>query len=625
MEDTGRFELDEVDHWPRVTETMDEIVAFIADLIERGFAYEVDGDVYFRVSRWPEYGRLSGQKPDQVEEQEPNPRKEDPRDFALWKATKVDEDTSWPSPWGEGRPGWHIECSAMAEKLLGPVFEIHGGGLDLVFPHHENELAQSRARRHEFAKIWMHNGMLRFTGEKMSKSVGNIETIAEVLDRWGGTRRCFSSSLPTGGARSTSPTSGWRTHRPGPTGSARCSGILAARPAWRVGATRGGTRRRLLHACRPRTHARVARPRGAPPRARRLRARRPRRAGAGPAQLHELARGLQAARAAGTSPAPTSCGGDRGSGVGGAGRPGRLPTRSPAVTREQVYGRRPVREALRGPREVLELWATERAVAAEPWLQDGVRVQIKPDRELGEAAGTRDHQGVLAWVEPYRYADAHELAAGEKPLLACLDQVTDPRNLGAVIRSAEGAGATGVVVPAHGAAMVTPAVARASAGAVEHLPFAVVPNLARYLNEIKRGDLWIYAAAADAEQDLWHADLTGGLARLRRRGKGRPPARATSLRHDGLDPPCGPRRVAERQRRRGPAPLRGAATAPWLIRPSTSSTATTCSTPAAADQRELTDTSPPSSPCAARADSSSGTGRRRQRGRPALGPVRGAR
>jgi cysteinyl-tRNA synthetase len=185
LEDTGRFGLDEVDHWPRVTESMDEIVAFIADLLERGFAYEVDGDVYFRVARWPEYGRLSGQKPDQVEEQEPNARKEDPRDFALWKANKPDEDTSWPSPWGDGRPGWHIECSAMAEKLLGPVFEIHGGGLDLVFPHHENELAQSQARGHAFAKVWMHNGMLRFTGEKMSKSVGNVETIAEVLDRWG--------------------------------------------------------------------------------------------------------------------------------------------------------------------------------------------------------------------------------------------------------------------------------------------------------------------------------------------------------------------------------------------------------------------------------------------------------
>jgi len=185
LEDVGRFGLDEVDHYPRVTDLMDEIIEFIVELIDRGFAYEVEGDVYFRVARMEEYGRLSGQRPSEVEEQEPNPLKEDPRDFALWKANKPDEDTAWDVPWGRGRPGWHIECSAMAEKLLGPAFEIHGGGLDLVFPHHENELAQSRARGHEFARIWMHNGMLRFTGEKMSKSVGNVATIAEVLDEWG--------------------------------------------------------------------------------------------------------------------------------------------------------------------------------------------------------------------------------------------------------------------------------------------------------------------------------------------------------------------------------------------------------------------------------------------------------
>jgi cysteinyl-tRNA synthetase len=185
LEDVGRFGLDEVDHFPKATETIAEIVEFISDLIEREFAYEVEGDVYFRVGRQPEYGRLSGQRPDQVEEQEPNARKEDPRDFALWKAGKPDEDTSWDSPWGRGRPGWHIECSAMAEKLLGPSFEIHGGGLDLVFPHHENELAQSAALGHDFARIWMHNGMLRFTGEKMSKSVGNVATMQEVLEEWG--------------------------------------------------------------------------------------------------------------------------------------------------------------------------------------------------------------------------------------------------------------------------------------------------------------------------------------------------------------------------------------------------------------------------------------------------------
>jgi 23S rRNA (guanosine2251-2'-O)-methyltransferase len=185
------------------------------------------------------------------------------------------------------------------------------------------------------------------------------------------------------------------------------------------------------------------------------------------------------------------------------------------MTREQVFGRRPVREALRGAnREVLELWATERAVKAEAWLREleRPRVQVKLERDLSEEAGTRDHQGVLAWSEPYRYADAYELAATERPLLACLDQVSDPRNLGAVCRSAEGAGATGVVVPAHGAARVTPVVCRSSAGAVEHLPVAVVTNLARYLQEIKGGDLWIAAAAGESGTPMWQADLSGGLA-----------------------------------------------------------------------------------------------------------------
>lgn len=185
------------------------------------------------------------------------------------------------------------------------------------------------------------------------------------------------------------------------------------------------------------------------------------------------------------------------------------------MTREQVYGRRPVHEALRGPREVLELWVTERAVKAEPWLRelDRPRVHVKLERELSDAAGTRDHQGVLAWCEPYRYADAYELAARERPLLACLDQVSDPRNLGAVCRSAEGAGATGVVVPAHGSARVTPVVCRSSAGAVEHLPVAVVTNLARYLQEIKSNDgLWVVGATGESRASMWQADLSGGIA-----------------------------------------------------------------------------------------------------------------
>jgi 23S rRNA (guanosine2251-2'-O)-methyltransferase len=181
------------------------------------------------------------------------------------------------------------------------------------------------------------------------------------------------------------------------------------------------------------------------------------------------------------------------------------------VTRELVYGRNAVREALRGRRAVLELWASERAHKAHPWLADGPRVQVRKERELTEASGSPDHQGVLAWVEPYRYVDAWELAAAERPLIACLDQVTDPRNLGAVVRSAAGAGATGVVLPAHGSARVTAAVCRSSAGAVEHLPIAVVPNLARYLAEVKRDDLWAYAVVPDGQRSLWESDLTGGV------------------------------------------------------------------------------------------------------------------
>ncbi|HEV2592802.1 MAG TPA: 23S rRNA (guanosine(2251)-2'-O)-methyltransferase RlmB [Gaiellaceae bacterium] len=182
------------------------------------------------------------------------------------------------------------------------------------------------------------------------------------------------------------------------------------------------------------------------------------------------------------------------------------------MSTDLVYGRRAVREALRGRRQVLEVWATERAVKGEGWLGEP-KPKLKLERDLTERAGTRDHQGVLAVVEPYRYADAYELASTERPLLAVLDRVTDPRNLGAVCRSAEGAGATGIVVPAHGSAVVTPAVARASAGAVEHLPIAVVTNLARYLEEVKSGSLWIYGAAGESDaQPMWQTDLSGGVA-----------------------------------------------------------------------------------------------------------------
>jgi cysteinyl-tRNA synthetase len=185
LEDTDELGLERPDVEPLATETIPEIVALIEELVDRGLAYESSGDVYYRVAAFPDYGRLSGADPDEMVAQEPSDLKEDPRDFALWKATKAHEDTSWDSPWGRGRPGWHIECSAMAEKHLGAQFELHGGGLDLRFPHHENEIAQSRGAGRPFAHMWAHNGMLQLDEEKMSKSLGNIVSLREVLDAYG--------------------------------------------------------------------------------------------------------------------------------------------------------------------------------------------------------------------------------------------------------------------------------------------------------------------------------------------------------------------------------------------------------------------------------------------------------
>jgi|RhiMetdeSRZDD1v2_1073273.scaffolds.fasta_scaffold131669_3 cysteinyl-tRNA synthetase len=189
VEDTERLGLGRPDAEPLASETIGEIVELIEALIASRHAYESEGDVYFRVRSFPGYGRLSNRDPaemDQGEEAGTASLKEDPLDFALWKARKPDEDTWWQSPWGEGRPGWHIECSAMGEKLLGADFDIHSGGADLIFPHHENEIAQTEAARGvPLARLWMHNGMVRMAEEKMSKSVGNIFQLSEALDAYG--------------------------------------------------------------------------------------------------------------------------------------------------------------------------------------------------------------------------------------------------------------------------------------------------------------------------------------------------------------------------------------------------------------------------------------------------------
>lgn len=168
---------------PRATGHVPQMVELIQRLIDRGHAYAVGGDVYFSVGSWTEhYGQLSGQRLDEMHSGEPTGDKRDPRDFTLWKAAKPGE-PSWPTPWGEGRPGWHLECSAMSTSYLGSEFDIHGGGLDLMFPHHENELAQSTAAGDGFARYWVHNAWVTMSGEKMSKSLGNTLTIPAMLQR----------------------------------------------------------------------------------------------------------------------------------------------------------------------------------------------------------------------------------------------------------------------------------------------------------------------------------------------------------------------------------------------------------------------------------------------------------
>ncbi len=186
---TDELGLGRPDHEPKASETIGAIIDLIQALVDGGHAYPAGGDVYFRVRSFPGYGKLSNRPLEEMrqgEDEADEALKESPQDFALWKAHKEGEDTSWDSPWGRGRPGWHIECSAMAEQILGLDFDIHGGGSDLVFPHHENEIAQTEAGRGKpLARVWMHNGMVEMDAEKMSKSVGNIRSLGGALEAYG--------------------------------------------------------------------------------------------------------------------------------------------------------------------------------------------------------------------------------------------------------------------------------------------------------------------------------------------------------------------------------------------------------------------------------------------------------
>ncbi|MEG0830597.1 MAG: cysteine--tRNA ligase [Anaerovoracaceae bacterium] len=188
--DAGALNVKKATVHPKVTENMDQIIAFVTDLIDKGYAYEVEGDVYYSTRKFEGYGKLSGQNIEDLESGarvQVGDKKKDPLDFALWKARKSDEEIAWQSPWGMGRPGWHIECSTMCKRYLGDTIDIHAGGQDLTFPHHENEVAQSEAHNGKpFANYWMHNGYITIDNEKMSKSKGNFFTVRDILKDYSG-------------------------------------------------------------------------------------------------------------------------------------------------------------------------------------------------------------------------------------------------------------------------------------------------------------------------------------------------------------------------------------------------------------------------------------------------------
>ena len=465
----------------------------------------MDGDVYFRVRSLPEYGELSHRDVDQMDQGEGvegADRKQDPLDFALWKAQKPGEDTAWDAPWGRGRPGWHIECSAMAEALLGVDFEIHGGGVDLIFPHHENEAAQTLAARgRPLARIWMHNGMVELAGddaEKMSKSLGNIRGLAEVLDEVGRDALIMYFAAghyrqPLAFARERLDDAARRLERirdaarrlvPGDSppelavhrdaffdalaDDFNTPRALAALADWIREANKGHRRRR-----RP------------PPRdARRARARERARARRGPP-----GRGRRARRAArrpapgATSRRPTASGTSSSPRAGSSATGPRGPSWCP-----------PDRDRLRPQRRARGRSGPAPGAAGVGHAGRGARL---PGRDAGEHGGDRAARRFGCPSGRVRRRGGVPLrrcrcaAPGPDPVIVALDEVTDPQNLGAVARSAECTGATGLVIPERRSAEVTAAVCKASAGAVEHLPIARVRNLADFLGVGEDGGLLV--------------------------------------------------------------------------------------------------------------------------------------
>ena len=400
---------------PRASETMPEIIAFIEELLAHDLAYAAGGTCTSASPAFEDYGGCRARKPDEMVAQEPNELKEDPRDFALWKAQKEGEDAAWDSPWGPGRPGWHIECSAMAEKHLGPAFEIHGGGNDLVFPHHENELAQSCGLGHQFAQIWMHNGMLELDArEDVEVARQRRHASQNVLDTWGRETLLVYFLTAHWRSRSTSRTTcssrRRRRRRPFGTSSALRPSRRPTEPgsASRPRSTTTSRRRRRSRSCTNGATTSCSRGRSTSSGSRRSPSRRRRRA---------EAVALAEEREAGTRERATSRTADRLRGeiaaLGWEVRDvaGRLPARPAASDpRARLRPAAGVRGAPRPARRARA--ARERAGTALGGVASrraAPRVQVAAERELTELAGTRDHQGIVALCEPYRYADAYEL------------------------------------------------------------------------------------------------------------------------------------------------------------------------------------------------------------------------
>ena len=390
--DTDRLGLGRPDFEPLASEAIDGMIGLIGRLIEGGHAYAVDGDVYFSVRSYPEYGRLSHRNVDDMDQGEAiegAELKRDPLDFALWKAHKPGEDTAWESPWGRGRPGWHIECSAMSEAILGLDFDIHGGGSDLIFPHHENEEAQTHAAEGTpLARLWVHNGMVRLQEAKMAKSVGNIFLLHEALDAYG--RDALIMYFCSGHYRQPIEFDDERLEQarasvrrvreaarglvPGADSPAwsgplkesffaaladdfNTPAALAAVFEWIREANRAEPGRRRLRGSRRDARGVCARETCSSPQT---------VAGAAAGAGARGARGRPRGRR-GTSPRPTVCATSSGR---SAGRSGTAPAGRSCSRSERpviVYGRNPVREAIRGPRTVRRVWAS-RGALREPWL-----------------------------------------------------------------------------------------------------------------------------------------------------------------------------------------------------------------------------------------------------------------